>query len=94
MPDQERRKRSLTDADIEAFRKALRDTDHQASCRFMAIDPEEMKEMLTFYRKFNEALNDSKQTIRKTVLVLTISALTGMTVIGFWAKVKQIMSGE
>ena len=82
--------RTLSDEDISAITTALRghDLEHLKVCRFNITNPEDLNEALMFYRKFNEALDESKSVVRKTILVIIISTIAGLIGVGFWTKLK------
>lgn len=76
--------RTMTDADIAAIVQAFK-ADH--TCRY-TIDPDELSEAVRFFRNINDILEDSKRTIRKTFLIIIITGICGLTLLGFWTKLR------
>jgi hypothetical protein len=86
----ERRTRSLTDADIEAIAAAvIRLQPH--SCRFIEISREDLEASVRFHRTVNELMSETGSTIRKTLIVAGIGGLISLLVIGLYAKIRHEM---
>jgi len=81
-----RRKRNLTNEDIDAIVAALI-RSHTESCRFSTIDPEDLSEAIKFYKNFNKMVSEGKSTIMKAVLILIIGGFAGIVWLGFVTKV-------
>ena len=76
----ENRKRVLTDADVGAIAKELAAIQEAQHCRYN-ITPERLEAAVKFFENFNAIVEDSKSTIRRTVLnivVILILALIGL----------------
>lgn len=88
----EKRKMALTPADIEAIAQAVHklqlDDDHH--CRFGQLDPKQVASAMEFFVKFNAAMEDSKKTVRRWLIIAFLTALAGLVGMGFWEKVKAI----
>lgn len=79
--------RTMTDTDVQAIVTALQVSN--SHCRY-EVSPDEMKDMMRFVKNWNRALEEGKNTIGKTILVLTISALFALLGLGVWAKTKGV----
>ena len=83
----ERRRRVLTDADAIAIAEAIT-TNHAISCRY-SIPPERMDAAIRFYENMNSIMEDSKKTIRRSILTLVVAGfallLGAGTVYKIWA---------
>lgn len=76
--------RTLTDADITALVQAFR-ADH--ACRY-SVDPSELAEAVRFFKNVNAALEDTRKTVRTTILVFFLAGILGLVGLGFWSKVR------
>lgn len=86
----------LTEADAELIKaivesvmhdKASNCTEH--TCQFEAVNPDDLEEAVKFYRKFNEAMDDSKSVVRRAIIVLIVGGISALLGVGFWANVKK-----
>lgn len=82
-------RRKLSDSDIQAFIEAL--NENQSHCRFKNIDSHELVEAVIFYRNINAAINDSKKTVRNTLIKLVLAAVIGLILLGAGVKMKQMI---
>lgn len=82
--------RTLSEDDILAISVAIREhnEEHFRICRFGTTDPDDLHEAIIFYRKFNEAMDESKSVVRKTVLVMLITGIAGILGVNIWSKIK------
>lgn len=88
----ERRRRSLTDADIEAIADAVvRMQPH--SCRFSSIDGDDLRASIRFHQTIEELMSETGSTIRKTLIVAGIGGLISLLIIGLYAWLKQKLLG-
>jgi len=84
-----RRSNNLTNNDIARIIEAVNSTKHTA-CRFEGITSEDLTEAVKFYKNFNTAIEESKKTIRTTLLVLLIGVLFSAVGIGVVYKVNKL----
>lgn len=82
--------RNFTDGDISALVEALRKETHQ--CRFEQVSPEAMQEAVKFYQNWNRVMCETSSTARKALVVMVITGAAGLTVVGFFDKIKQFIS--
>jgi len=87
----QRRRNSLTNEDLDAIsaivEATLRHRRHDdADCRFSGITPEDLKAMVEAHKKFNAAMDDSKSIVRRFVVVLILTSISGVAIYGWWAK--------
>lgn len=88
-PHPERRGRNLTDADVRAIVKALReDTDH--ICRFGDLDPKVLTAAMQFYENFNSVFGESGKIIWRTVLTCGVAGFIVIIGMGVVAKIKEV----
>lgn len=90
------RRNVLTESDAELIKAIVESVLHAKSsncdnheCRFEAVNPEDLEEAVKFYRKFNEAMDDSKSVVRRTVITLIVAGVSVLLGVGFWANVKK-----
>lgn len=83
----ERRAQALTKGDIEAIVLALREADHTQGCRFLDITHEDLEAAVRFYKNFNAIIEDSKSTVRKTVLTAAVLFILGLIGAGTFFKI-------
>ncbi len=57
--------------------------------KFEGIDPKRFNAAIDFFENWNKSLDDSKNVIRRTLLVIAITAIAGMTIAGFWLEVSK-----
>ena len=81
----EKRKMVLTDADIKAIANeiVLMQMQH---CRY-DITPERMEAAVRFFENFNAIVEDSKSTIRKTLLTAIVLFILGLVGLGAGYKI-------
>jgi hypothetical protein len=89
----ERRKRMLSDDDIEAIAQALAKHSHD-SCRFEGLTRDDVLEAVKFYRNFNDTVSSSKKTVLNAVLVIVITGLISLTSFGVIAKITSKGPGQ
>lgn len=82
----ERRQQTLTERDLDAIAERLKATDHV--CQFHNVKPEELHDAMEFFRSFKTALDDSRNTVRRFLIVTLLAAALGLTSLGFWTKLK------
>lgn len=83
-------RRKLSDEDVQAIIKAM--IEHESHCRFKSTDPIELAEAVTFFKNINVAINDSKQTIRQTLIKLLLAGLIGLLLLGAGVKIKSMIA--
>ena len=90
------RQNALTEADAELIKTIVESVLHvkasnctEQECRFESVNPEDLEEAVKFYRKFNEALDDSKSVVRRTVIALVVGGVSVLLGVGFWSNVKK-----
>jgi hypothetical protein len=81
----------LTDDDIKKLVDALKTEGHV--CRFSDIDPSDLRHSVEFFKNVNEAMNDTRNIIRKTLIVLFIGGLVSLVSFGVWEKIKHLKGG-
>ena len=86
----------LTEADAELIKAIVESVMHVKSsncteheCRFEAVNPDDLEEAVKFYRKFNEAMDDSKSVVRRTIITLIVGGVSVLLGVGFWANIKK-----
>lgn len=89
----ERRKRLLSDGDVEAIAEALSRHSHDA-CRFEGLTRDDVLEAVKFYRNFNDTMASSKKTVLNAVIVILITGLISLTSFGVIAKITSKGSGQ
>ena len=98
---QERRTgRTLSDTDLEALAGVLQ--SHHA-CRFSRVSiediedmtrvhheikPEDLREAVKFYTNFNNAMRDSKKTVRSLIVTLGFTTVVGLIAAGIWVEIR------
>lgn len=106
MPDEPGRKfvkreSNLTEQDIEKIslvvssivESVLHNKDANRpphDCRFANIEPKDLTDMVNTFKKFDAAMDDSKTVVRRFVLVLVLTGLSGLTLIGYWTKITDL----
>lgn len=90
---EERRKMALTKADIEAIVDAVYKRHEDAAvshlCRFDQLDPEMAKEALAFFKSFNEAMSDTKKTVRRWLVIAMLTGTVALLGRGVWMYLKE-----
>jgi len=86
--------RKLSDEDIQAIMVAIHSVDHPRNCRFSQTTPEDMEEAIEFFRTFNTAWNESKSTIRKTLIVILVTFISGMMGAGIIVEIGKVLKGD
>jgi len=76
----------ISDEDIERIIQAAQ-YRHPDVCRFDTIKREEMEEAVRFARNFNQMMEDSKRTVRNTLLGIVVLIIVGLMTEGFWEKI-------
>lgn len=76
----------ISDEDIERIIQAAQ-YRHPDVCRFDTIKREEMEEAIRFARNLNQMMEDSKRTVRNTLLGIMILIIVGLMTEGFWGKI-------
>lgn len=86
----------LTEADAELIKAIVESVLHSKAsngtthgCRFEAVNPDDLEEAVKFYRKFNEAMDDSKSVVRRAIIVLIVGGFSALLGVGFWANIKK-----
>jgi hypothetical protein len=90
IPD--RRSRVLTDSDIAAIADEVSRQAH-IQCRFTKISSEDLAAAVTFYKNFNDIMEDSKKTIWKSVIVLGVGGVFTLVLLGILTKLKTLSNG-
>jgi hypothetical protein len=80
----ERRKRSLTDEDVEAIASAIM-THQDAHCRYN-VSPDRMDAAIRFFENVNNILEDSKTTIRRTLIRILVTGIVALLLVGAGVK--------
>jgi hypothetical protein len=83
--ERDRRKRSLSDCDIEAIVAAIVAHDHQ-NCKFDGVTRDDLLEAVKFYKNFNDTVNSSKKTVLNAFLIMLITSLISLTAFGAFMK--------
>jgi len=83
---------SLDDTDIVKLVDALKAAGH-SPCRFELVDPADLRHSIEFYKRMNTALDDSKNIIWRTIIVLLVSGIIALIGFGLFEKIKQIANG-
>jgi len=73
-------RRKLSNEDIQAFIDAL--NENESHCRFKGINPQELSEAVLFFRELNIAINESKKTVRNTLIKLLLSGIVLLILLG------------
>jgi hypothetical protein len=81
----DRRKRSLSDCDIDAIVAAIVAHDH-ANCKFDGVTRDELFEAVKFFKNFNDTVKSSKKTVLNAFLILLITSLISLTAFGAFVK--------
>lgn len=84
--------RLLTDEDVTAIAEAISEHHKECQCRY-DIEPEDLKAAINFYKHFNSIMEDSKRTVRHTVLKLIVAAIMFLIVLGSWKRVELWLKG-
>lgn len=77
--------RILTDADVAAIVAAMQ--AQEGHCRY-DVAPADLGEAVRFFKAFNEALQDSKRTVRNALLKLFVAGICVLIGLGIIAKLK------
>lgn len=85
MDDLERR-HGISDEDIARIIDAVQ-YRHPDVCRFDTIERTDLEEAVRFYRNFNTMMEDSKKTIRNTLLGILCVLVIGLMTEGIWSKI-------
>lgn len=82
-----RRSKNLTEEDLTNIVHAI-NKSRIHECRFTTIEEEDLRAAVDFYKNFNSIINDSKKTVRRTLLILMLTAICGLVFTGFLLKVR------
>jgi hypothetical protein len=82
MIPERRKKRTLTDEDINALAVAISDLQDK-HCRYQ-ISSERLESAVRFFENINGVLEDSKNVVRRALLTLVVVTLAGLVFIGAW----------
>jgi hypothetical protein len=91
------RQNALTDSDIavltQIFNSVIDAKMHNNPhiCRLQVIELGDLKAMVDAHKKFSAAMDDSKTIIRRYILIFVLTGMSGLTLYGYWAKVKDAM---
>jgi len=99
--DFKKRRNTLTESDLNIIRQTVESALTQKveevkrlhaaeECRFATITLDDMEEAVKFYRSVNKILDESKTTVRKTVLVFVIGSIFTILGLGVVFKIKDI----
>jgi hypothetical protein len=83
--ERDRRKRSLSDCDIDAIVAAIVAHDH-SMCKFDGVTRDDLLEAVRFYKNFNDTVNSSKKTVLNAFLIMLITSLISLTAFGAFMK--------
>jgi hypothetical protein len=86
--------RNLTNEDIIALVEALNKSQEGHACRFASISPEDLREMVKSHKNFNNIVSEGKSTIRKTLVVISVTCAVGVAVAGIVVKCKEAILGK
>lgn len=79
-------KHKISDEDIERIIVAAQ-YRHPEVCRFDTIERTDLEEAVRFYSNFNKMMEDSKRTVRNTLLGILVLVFVGLMTEGFWGKI-------
>jgi len=97
-----KRRNSLTNEDLNAITAIVETIIYKKqhtdiSCRFAAIQPDDLKAMVDAHKKFTIIMDDNRAVVRRFFLVLVLTGVAGTTIYGYWAKVteaiKKVVAG-
>ena len=100
------RRNALTQEDLEnitsifesIYDKKIQNYHSNENCRFIDIKIEDLKAMIDAHKRFNAMMDDNKAIVRRYILVVLLTGMSGLTVYGFWGKIadaiKKAMSGQ
>jgi len=74
----ERRTRTLSDDDIRAIAGEIVAATAAHPCRFLEMNPDDLREAISFYKNVNKIMTESKGVFRNTIIVLVITAGFGL----------------
>jgi len=83
----QRRAKNLTEEDLANIVNALNE-NRKHECRFVGIEDEDLRAAIDFYKNINAILTDSKATIRRTLLVIILTAICGFTAAGVILRIR------
>lgn len=75
---------------LEPSLKSIIKTEQEAAnhpCRY-DISPEDLGEVVRFFKAFSSAVEDSKTVVRRALLVFFLLGFLGLAGLGFWTKAK------
>jgi len=94
------RQNSLTEDDIDLIKTIVESVIHVKeansphtveSCRFDTIQKEDLEEAVKFYKNINTILDDSKKTIRQTILKSLILGVCTLIFLGSVSKIRNAL---
>lgn len=80
--------RTISDADVRAIIEAI--AEHEGRCRFKAINPDDLHDVMVTVRAFSTVMEESKSVIRKTLIVLLVSGIVSLVYLGSGVKIQQL----
>ena len=84
--------RRLHDDDIAAIVEQLSRIKIEIhACRFANSEPQELIDTIRFVRNFNNAMEESKSVVRKTLLVAVIGLLISVLSYGSTVQLKKLL---
>jgi hypothetical protein len=96
------RRNALTQEDLEnitsIFDKKIQNYHGDEHCRFIDIKVDDLMAMINAHKRFNAMMDDNRAIVRRYVLIVLLTGMSGLTVYGFWSKiadaVKRAISGQ
>lgn len=93
---QNKQQYTLSEDDAERIKTIIESALHAKlsnreahECRFESVKPEDLEEAVKFYRKINEALDDSKSVVRRTIITLIVGGISVLIGAGFLVNIKK-----
>ena len=78
--------RTLSDADIEAIKKAFSEHRSVETCMECPVSTESLVAAIKFYDNLNAWFDETRKTIWTTVLKATVLLILGLIGLGLWRK--------
>lgn len=76
--------------DADDFERAI-----ETYRNFENIDPERFNAAIAFFEAWTKILTDSTNTVRRTLIVILVTGIAGLTIAGFWAEaIKKLITKE
>ena len=85
---------SLSEEDIKKLAVRLSaniDIKLHDNCKFTNIDPEDLEEVVKFYKNFNKIVEEGKITLWKTLVIGITTGTMSLILLGIWHKIKEGM---